>query len=175
MKAGCIVAVAERHVRRGFRHHVWNNGARGCGVSLQLNQLMVCVASVVAEQCGLGGQLVEDGCGVSDGSATREKCYVVAVKWKLDGLPNVGDSSRESMNAQNAASDQRAPCGGLQFKQCYEGHHVHGIWPRGTMVGSGEGAGHEHTMTGVVRCCRNTGGLVGTHEMRWKRRWGAIN
>ena len=164
MKAGCIVAVAERHARHGFRHCVWNNGARGCGVSLQLNRLMVCVASVMAEQCGLGGQLVEDGCGVSDGSATWEKRYVVAAKWKLDGLPNVGDSSQESMNAQNAASDQRAPRGGLQFKQCYEGRHVHGIWPRGMMVSSGEGAGHVRATTGVVGRCRNTGRRVGTHK-----------
>ena len=117
MKAGRIVAVAERHARRGFRHRVRDNGARGCGVSMQPSQLMACVASVVAEQCGLGGQLAEDGCRVSDGSAAREKRYVVAAEWKLDGLPNLGDSSRESINAQDAASDQRAPRGGLQLKQ----------------------------------------------------------
>ena len=70
-------------------------------------------------------------------------------------------------------------------KQCYEGCHVHGVQPRGTMVGLREGAGHERATTGVVGRfqntgglvgrCWNTGGLVGTHETRWKQMQGAIN
>ena len=51
-------------------------------------------------------------------------------------------------------------------KQCYEGHCVHSVWPRGTMVGLGEGAGRMCMMTGVVGRCRNTGGQVGTGKTK---------
>ena len=91
---------------------------------------------------------------------------MVAAKWKLDGLWNVRDSSQESMNAQNVASDQRAPCSGLQLKQFYKGCCVHGVQPRGTMVGLGEGAGHVRATTRVVGRCRNTGRQVGTAKMK---------
>ena len=52
------------------------------------------------------------------------------------------------------------------MKRFYEGRRVHGVRPRGTMVGSGEGAGRVRATTGVVRHCRNTGGRVGTGETK---------
>ena len=63
-------------------------------------------------------------------------------------------------------ANQRAPRSGLQLKQCYEGRHVHGVRPRGAMVGSGKGAGRECVTTGVVGHCRNTGWWVGTGETK---------
>ena len=51
-------------------------------------------------------------------------------------------------------------------KRFDEGHHVHGVWPRGAMVGSGEGAGHVRATTGVVRRCWNTGGRVRTGKTK---------
>ena len=63
---------------------------------------------------------VECGCCVRKPRGVREwwkKRYLVVAEQKLDGLPSVGDSSRESINAQDVASDQRAPRGGLQLKQ----------------------------------------------------------
>ena len=60
-------------------------------------------------------------------------------------------------------------------KQCYEGRHVHGVRPRGAMVGSGEGAGCVRATTGVVGRCRNTGGRVGTGETKLNEGRGTIN
>ena len=74
-----------------------------------------------------------------------------------------------------AASDQRAPRGGLQLKRFYEGHRVHGVRPRGAMVSSGEGAGRKHVTTGVVGRCRNTGGRVGTGKTKLNEGRGTIN
>ena len=71
-----------------------------------------------------------------------------------------------------AASDQRAPRGGLQLKRFYEGRHVHGVRPRGAMVGSGKGAGRVRATTGVVGRCWNTGRQVGTGETKRNERRG---
>ena len=60
----------------------------------------------------------------------------------------------------------KTPTTSCLLKQCYKGRRVHGVRPRGAMVGSGEGAGRECATTGVVGCCRNTGGRVGTGETK---------
>ena len=52
---------------------------------------------------------------------------------------------------------------------------MHGVRPRGAMVGSGEGAGRECATTGVVGRCRNTGGRVGTGETKLNEGRGTIN
>ena len=51
-------------------------------------------------------------------------------------------------------------------KRFYKGCCVHGVQPRGMMVGSGEGAGRMHVTTGVVGHCRNTGGQIGTGKTK---------
>ena len=82
-------------------------------------------------------------------------------------------ASRSESDASRAPS--RASSIDEPVKRFYEGRRVHGVWPRGAMVGSGEGAGRERTTTGVVGHCRNTGGRVGTGETKRKRMRGAIN
>ena len=61
------------------------------------------------------------------------------------------------------------------LKRFYEGRCVHGIRPRGAMVGLGEGAGRVRATTGVVGRCRNTGGRVGTGETKLNEGQGTIN
>ena len=80
---------------------------------------------------------------------------------------------RESYECMGAwRANQRAPRGGLQLKRFYKGRRVHGVRPRGAMVGSDEGAGRVRAMTGVVGRCRNTGGRVRTGEPKQNERRG---
>ena len=58
------------------------------------------------------------------------------------------------------------------LKRFYEGHRVHGVRPRGAMVGLGEGAGRMRVTTGVVGRCWNTGGRVRTGETKRNKGWG---
>ena len=52
---------------------------------------------------------------------------------------------------------------------------MHGVQPRGAMVGSGEGAGRVRATTRVVGRCQNTGGRVGTGETKRNKGRGTIN
>ena len=85
--------------------------------------------------------------------------------------------------AGDCSSDSRASDGSVggvvtmsvtAVKQCYEGRRVHGVWPRGAMVGSGKRAGRECATTGVVGRCWNTGGRVRTGETKLNKGQGTI-
>ena len=107
-------------------------------------------------------------CGVAP-----ETRYAVAAKRWLANCGGNGNSSWELYKCTNVRrANQRAPHGGLQLKRFYEGCRVHSVRPRGAMVGSGEGAGCMHAAAGVVGRCWNTGGRVGTHEMKRNERQG---
>ena len=106
----------------------------------------------------------------------REKRYAGGGEAAIRQAAEDEDSSRESFESTIARRvNQRAPRGGLQLKQCYEGRRVHGVRPRGTMVGSGEGTGRVCVTTRVVGRCRNTGGWVGTGETKQNEGRGTIN
>ena len=119
-------------------------------------------AGIVSELWGMW--LAERGYCVRKSSQLVVLCGGTGCKrLRLPGSP---------IEHENAASDQRAPRSGLQLKRFYKGHRVHGVWPRGTMVGSGEGAGRVRATTRVVGHCRKTDGWVRTHETKRNERRG---
>ena len=143
-------------LRRALRR---NCGACGWCVLLRRSAATACGNLVAGKRkAGCGGQRLRRGAGEALCCGGE-----VAIRRAAEDE----DSSRESFECTIAQrANQRAPRGGLQLKQCYEGRRVHGVRPRGAMVGSGEGAGRECATTGVVGRCRNTGGRVGTGETK---------